>query len=131
MRRKGESGTLQTEVVFADGEYVIRAGDTGTEMYVIQSGQVEVLRPSVGGATTLATLGPGDFFGEMSLLESLPRDADVRAMGTTTLIVINQGDLLVRIRRDPTFAIEMLHKLSARVRALNAALDRSGDEVVG
>ena len=70
----------------------------------------------------LATLERGDFFGEMSLLESLPRDATARAIGQTELLVISAGALLVRMRRDPTFAFEMLHRLSGRVRALNARL---------
>ena len=128
MRRRGDDGLAHTEMAFSDGEYVIRAGDTGTEMYIIQSGRVEVQRPTRDGPLALGMLGPGDFFGEMSLLESLPRDADVRAVGDTVLLVINQGDLLMRIRRDPTFAIEMLHKLSGRIRALNAALEQASQE---
>jgi CRP-like cAMP-binding protein len=58
----------------------------------------------------------------MSLLESLPRDATARAIGETELLVISAGALLVRMRRDPTFAFEMLHRLSGRVRTLNARL---------
>ena len=73
----------------------------------------------------LSELGPGDFFGEMSLLESLPRDADATAMGETHLLVLNAGSLLVRLRRDPTFALEMLHRLSGRVRTLNADLEKA------
>lgn len=123
MARRGRSST-ETEVAFRDGEYVVRTGDAGTEMYIIQSGQVDVLRPALDGTTSVGRLGPGDFFGEMSLLESLPRDADVRSVGDSRLVVISQGDLLMRIRRDPTLAIEMLHTLSGRLRAANAALDR-------
>ena len=74
----------------------------------------------------MSELGPGDFFGEMSLLESLPRDADVTvAIGETRLLVLNAGSLLVRLRRDPTFALEMLHRLSGRVRSLNAELEKA------
>ena len=72
----------------------------------------------------MATLRQGDFFGEMSVLESMPRDADAVALTHTELLVITQGGLLIRLRRDPTFAIEMLHKLSGRVRALNQQVDR-------
>ena len=59
----------------------------------------------------------------MSLLESLPREADATAVTDTELLVITQGGLLVRLRRDPTFAVEMLHKLSGRVRSLNLQVE--------
>jgi CRP-like cAMP-binding protein len=58
----------------------------------------------------------------MSLLESMVRDADARAVGATRLLVIQPGGLLMRIRRDPTFAFEMLHRLSGRLRTQNARL---------
>jgi CRP/FNR family transcriptional regulator, cyclic AMP receptor protein len=70
----------------------------------------------------LAVLEKGDFFGEMSLLEGLPRDASAIAVGTTQVLVMSSGALLVRLRRDPTFAFELLRRLSGRVRALNARL---------
>jgi len=95
-------------------------------MFVIQSGVVEISRGTGADRAVMATLGQGDFFGEMSLLESLPREADAVAVARSELLVITQGGLLVRLRRDPTFAIEMLHKLSGRVRALNA--NASGSE---
>ena len=116
MARRGRGHEAETEITFRDGDYVVRAGDEGSEMYIVQSGAVEVVRP---GAPAIR-LGQGEFFGEMSLLESLPRDADVRAVGETRVVVVSQGDLLMRIRRDPTFALEMLHKMSGRLRAANA-----------
>jgi CRP-like cAMP-binding protein len=112
----------ESEKVVADGEYVMREGDIGADMFVIQSGQVTISKRMAGRDVVLATLGKGEFFGEMSLLESLPRDADARAVGEVRLLVLRPGGLLVRIRRDPTFAIEMLHRLSGRIRTLNAEL---------
>ncbi len=107
------------------GELIVRAGDLGAEMYVIQSGRVRITKQMGGREVVLGDLGPGDFFGEMSLLESLPRDADAVAIGETKLLVLNAGSLLVRLRRDPTFALEMLHRLSGRVRTLNAELEKA------
>ena len=95
-------------------------------MFVIQSGIVEISRGEGQQRTVMATLRQGDFFGEMSVLESMPRDADAVAITRSELLVITQGGLLIRLRRDPTFAVEMLHKLSGRVRALNQMLDRDG-----
>ena len=100
------------------GEVIVQRGDAADEMFVIRSGDVEIRRDD----GVVARLGAGDFFGEMSLLESLPRDADAVALTDVELLVITQGALLVRLRRDPTFAVEMLHRLSGRVRALNAQL---------
>ncbi len=108
-----------------DGERIVRAGDHGGEMYIIKSGRVRISRIMGGRDVTMSELGPGDFFGEMSLLESLPRDADATAVGETRLLVLNAGSLLVRLRRDPTFALEMLHRLSGRVRSLNAELEKA------
>ncbi len=112
----------ELERVYADGELVVREGDVSREMFVIQTGQVVISKKVGERELELAVLGKGDFFGEMSVLESLPRDANARALGETRLLVISAGGLLVRMRRDPTFAFEMLHRLSGRVRTLNARL---------
>jgi len=106
------------------GEAVFRHGDKGSELFVIQSGTVEISRGKGEHRNVLATLRQGAFFGEMSVLESMPRDADAVAVTRTELLVITQGGLLIRLRRDPTFALEMLHQLSGRVRTLNQMLDR-------
>jgi CRP-like cAMP-binding protein len=58
----------------------------------------------------------------MSLLEGLPRSATARAIGKTELVVLLPGSLLVQIRRDPTFAFELLQQMSRRVRDLNDKL---------
>lgn len=116
---------LETERVFADGEYIVKQGDEGSDMFVIRSGGVRISRRVEGQEILLADLERGEFFGEMSLLESLPRDADARALGETRLLVVGTGSLLMRIRRDPSFALEMLHHLSSRIRSLNAQLERA------
>jgi CRP-like cAMP-binding protein len=105
------------------GEVIFRQGDQGADMFVIQSGIIEISRGVDGERVVIGRLGQGDFFGEMSLLESLPRDGDAVAVTRAELLAITQGGLLVRLRRDPTFAIEMLHKLSGRIRALNVRVD--------
>jgi len=111
--------TRELEETYDDGEYIVREGEATRQMYVIQEGQVAITKRVGNADQVLATLGKGDFFGEMSLLESLPRDANARAVGRTRLLIINPGGLLVRIRRDPTFALEMLQRLSGRVRTMN------------
>lgn len=106
----------------ADGERIVTEGEDGREMFIIDSGAVRIVKQAGDDQVVLATLERGDFFGEMSLLESSARDASAVAVGPTRLLVIQPGGLLLRMRRDPTFAFEMLHKLSGRVRQLNARI---------
>jgi CRP-like cAMP-binding protein len=101
------------------GERIVRQGESGSEMFVIQRGQVEIRKHAHGREVLLATLGRGEFFGEMSVLESMPREADAVVVSEDAdLLVIGQGALLMRLRRDPTFALEVMHALSRRVRRM-------------
>jgi CRP-like cAMP-binding protein len=122
MPSRTQSHAKELERTYADGECIVEEGDHTRDMFVIQNGRVRISKRVGEREIELAMLERGDFFGEMSLLESLPRDATARAMGETQLLVISAGALLVRMRRDPTFAFEMLHRLSGRVRVLNARL---------
>ena len=107
---------------FEDGALICREGERNQEMFVIQQGGVRIFKSTIRGELELARLSRGDFFGEMSVLESLPRDASAQALGETRVLVMTAGALLVRLRRDPTFAFELLRRLSGRVRGLNARL---------
>lgn len=112
----------ETEREFGPGEDIVREGDLGSQMYIIQRGRVAVLKTVGEQPVELAELGKGDFFGEMSLLEGLPRSATVRALEPTRVLIIEPGGFLVKIRRDPTLAFELLQQLSGRVRRLNEQL---------
>lgn len=116
------AGSRENIQTFADGECVFRQGDNTQSMYVVQSGEVEVSRHGPGGKVVLAVLKRGDFLGEMSLLESQPRNADAFARGATKLLVIQPGGFLLKIRRDPTFAFELMQALSGRIRRTNEKL---------
>lgn len=108
---------------FADGDLIFMEGDDSREMYVVIEGEVVVSKKAPnGGEIELARLKKGNFVGEMSLLESLPRSATARAVGATRLLVIQPGGFLLKIRRDPTFAFEMLQTLSKRIRMTNDTL---------
>lgn len=117
----GEHGT-ELARTFADAELICREGESSAEMFVIRRGSVRVFKASPRGELELAVLTKGDFFGEMSVLEGLPRDASAQAVGEAEVLVMTAGALLVRLRRDPTFAFELLRRLSGRVRSLNARL---------
>lgn len=132
MRVEGSvAGSRYQEVEeYKDGDLIVREGDASRVMFIIQRGEAVVTKQVGDGEVELATLTRGSFFGEMSLLESLPRSATVRARGDTRVLVISPGGLLLKIRRDPTFALEMLQQMSHRVRRLNESvaefLDESG-----
>lgn len=104
---------------YAIGDTIVREGELSTEMFIIQEGKVAVTKKVGDNDVFLAVLERGDFFGEMSLLESMPRTATVRAVTQTRLVAIRAGELLMKFRRDPTFAFEMLQRMSSRVRQLN------------
>jgi CRP/FNR family cyclic AMP-dependent transcriptional regulator len=119
---KKASNTAEFEREYADRELICREGESSSEMFIIQSGKVRIFKTSKRGQVDLALLEKGNFFGEMSVLEGLPRDATAQAVGNTRVVVMSTGALLVRLRRDPTFAFELLHRLSGRVRSLNSRL---------
>jgi len=111
--------------VYRDGEEIIRQGNTGESMYVVQSGKVEVvLNTADGGEKHLAYLEAGNFFGEMSVFEKEVRSATVRAAGEARVLKIDKKTLLRRIREDPLLAVNLLKTMSHRIRALNTELAR-------
>ncbi len=126
-RREHTRGVLSEEAlgrVYRDGEVIVRQGDSGECMYVVQAGQVEVLHEQDGRQVRLAVQGEGDFFGEMSLIEREVRSATVRALGEARVLTIDQRTFLRRVHEDPSLAYRILQKLSHVVQALS-------DEVTG
>lgn len=112
---------------FKKGDTIIGEGDPGREMFIIQSGSVDVFKGEGEGRIHLATLQRGDFFGEMSILENVRRSATVIAREETSLLVLNAGNFLVKIRKDPTFAFSLMQRMSNRIRVLNEKLSAQKD----
>jgi CRP/FNR family cyclic AMP-dependent transcriptional regulator len=109
-------------VQHADGAWVFREGDQDRDLYIIQEGEVEIIKQTPQGEMVLTTFSKGDFFGDMALLQGGPRFAGARAKGPTRLLVLRPGGILLKIRRDPTFAFEMLQQLSQRIKVSNERL---------
>ena len=108
------------------GTVVFSEGEVGTEMYVIQSGTVEVFKKTArGDEKFLATLEKGDFFGEMSILEDVPRTATARAKTDCELLKINQSTFDEMLRHNGEIAVRMLRKLSRRLRETTKLLEQS------
>jgi CRP-like cAMP-binding protein len=105
-------------IIFAEGE-------PGDEMFVIQSGTVEIVKRIKEGEKHLATLEKGDFFGEMSILEDVARTADARAKSDVELVKINRATFDEMLRNNGEIAVRMLRKLSHRLRETTALLEKS------
>ena len=111
--------------VFKDGELIIREGEYGDCMYVIQSGKVQVTTHRLEGKEVLiAELSEGDFFGEMAVFEKETRSATVKAKGEVSIITVDRKTLLRRIQQDPSLAFRILEKMSARIRRLDSKYSR-------
>jgi CRP-like cAMP-binding protein len=104
---------------YRDGENIIRQGDTGDCMYVIQEGQAEVVLEKNGREVQLARLDAGDCFGEMAIFQREVRSATVRAVGSVRLLTVDKKTFLRRIQEDPALAFRLVETLSHRVRELN------------
>src|ERR1044072_681725 len=104
------------------GTYIFREGDLGTEMFILQEGQVEILKSVNYVDEQLAILDKGDFFGEMSLLEDLPRTASARAVTDRKVIRINGANLDQMVRSKPEIAVRIMRKLSRRLRQTDQML---------
>jgi CRP-like cAMP-binding protein len=107
---------------FADGDYIFREGDLGTEMYIIAEGKVEILNKMTGKEVVIAVLEKGDFFGEMSILEDMPRAASARALSATKLVQINGSTFDQMLRDNPEVAVRVMRKLSRRLRETDELL---------
>jgi len=109
----------ETRIVpYPIGGAVVRQGDEGDSLFVVAEGRVDVsVRAVVGGSEqSLASLGPGDYFGEMSLLTGAPRSATIRASEETRLVVLRKEALRPLLVADPT-VLERLSKTLARRQA--------------
>ena len=104
---------------YKDGELIFEEGDTGRDLYIVQSGEVRISKLIDGKQIELVKFKKGDFFGDMALLQSIPRYASAYAIGETRLLILKPGGFLLKIRRDPTFAFEMLQQLSLRIKVSN------------
>ena len=105
--------------VFQDGEVIFEEGDVGRDLYIVQSGEVRIMKKLKDATIELARFKKGDFFGDMALLQSIPRYAGAVATGETRLLILRPAGFLLKIRRDPTFAFEMLQQMSLRVKVSN------------
>lgn len=112
-------------VTAAPGEVIMREGTPGDRLYIILAGELEVTKNDGGREITLATRMPGEFLGEMSLLEQSPRTASVRAVQQSELLAIGADAFRRLIERRPEAATAMLRTVAGRLRSTEASLVQS------
>lgn len=109
--RELEDLALRSHVLgFADGDVIVPEGEEGLGFYVILTGAVSVIRDG----EPIDTLHAGDFFGEVSLLEGVPRTASVIAVGPTTCVGILRSFFKPLLVRNPRFALQVLDEEARR-----------------
>jgi CRP/FNR family cyclic AMP-dependent transcriptional regulator len=108
---------VAVEVEFPADHVIARQGEIGTGFFVIASGRARVVRDG----EALATLGPGDFFGELSVLDGRPRVAQVVADGPTTCLALASWDLEALLLEDPKISLALLRGLAGRLRDVTEA----------
>ena len=105
---------------FQAGQIIVTQGTPGQAFYLILSGRVEIIRDG----QSLGAFGPGDFFGEMSLLDSAPRSATIKALETTNCLMLSSWDFKALLERYPSIAVKLLEVLSRRLRVADERLGR-------
>lgn len=123
----GEDRRALAEVVdlisLSAEQTLFRAGDPGESLYLVRSGEVELsIQDNVGQKITLDTAGPGDFFGEIALLDEQSRTATAVALADTELIELDRGDLLLLFSKKPDAALHMLAAMGRMTRKADALL---------
>jgi CRP/FNR family cyclic AMP-dependent transcriptional regulator len=113
---------------YRKSQVIFEEGSTGSEMYLIHSGGVLLsVRHDEEQQSPLVVLNPGDFFGEMALVDDSPRSATASAVeDNTELIVIDRGRFLFMVRQQPEFALSLMHTLCQRLRDMDKRLCPEG-----
>ena len=126
-RQRSKLAADTTTRSYPAGATIVRQGDTSMSFYVVLDGRVRVEHEAEGqaGTSVLEELGPGGAFGEMGLIDDMPRAASVIAIEPTECVLLARWDFQNELREDPEIALALLPVLNARIRDLNERLARS------
>lgn len=108
---------------FAAGTVLFREGDTGEEMFILQSGKVKISKKIRGVEKTLATLEKGEFFGEMAILNDKPRSATAETVEDCDMLVIDRKTFETLLRSNVEIAIRFIKRLADRLRETNDQME--------
>jgi CRP/FNR family transcriptional regulator, cyclic AMP receptor protein len=108
---------------FQPGEVLFREGESGEVMFVIQSGAVRITKSVGGHDKSLAVLGPGEFLGEMAILNGKPRTATATVIETTRCLVIEAKTLESMVARNAEIALRLIKKLAKRLDSADTLIE--------
>ncbi len=108
---------------FKKGSLIFSEGDIGDHVYLIQSGKVRVFKLIGGQDKTLAILGPGDFLGEMAIIEKKPRSASAEAVVDSNVLVLDQMTFEELIKGNTEIALRFIKRLVSRLRNTDTLLE--------
>lgn len=115
-------GRAVVERNYKKGETIVKEGEQAVAFFIIASGRVEVTGTRAKKTQKINDLGPGQVFGEMALLDGMPRAATVKATEDTTCLVLSRWDFVAELRTNPHIAVGMLPILSRRLREADEKL---------
>jgi CRP/FNR family transcriptional regulator, cyclic AMP receptor protein len=111
---------------YCKGEVVFQQGDEGDALYGVAWGRIRISARGAGGREVfLNIMEPGDTFGEIAVMDGLPRTAAATALDATTLIVISRHDFMSLLEREPRFAIHLVKLLCERLRWTSELVEES------
>jgi len=117
--------SMAVESRVSAGHVIVHQGELGTKLFMIAKGEVRVLRQGRHGDVEVARMRDGDFFGEMCILEHLPRSASVQAVTETNLVLLSYAAFEILFEKMP---LEHHRVLSNMARSLSARLRELGDD---
>jgi CRP-like cAMP-binding protein len=104
--------------VYPDNTMIFSEGEDGSELFIIQSGNVKITKIVNDNEVLLATLSPGDIFGEMALLNNEPRSASAIAGGETKMMAVNKNNFVKMVQKEPKMTTRLTTLLAERIWAL-------------
>jgi CRP-like cAMP-binding protein len=116
----GRVAALAEQASYNAGRVIVKKGDPGRAFYVIVEGRAKVVKGRIVTARGEAELGPGDFFGELALLDGEPRAATVIAASPLTTIRIERSAFRRMLRDEPGIALKLLEGMARRTRTILA-----------
>ncbi|MCX6079525.1 MAG: DUF1003 domain-containing protein [Chloroflexi bacterium] len=126
-----EIRAIMDELKFKPGQTIVREGETGNLFYIITEGEVQVtIRDIDGKEIVLHDLGPGGFFGELSMLTNEPRSARVFAVSNVTVLALERDEFFTFLQKRPSAAIDVLVELGGRLHDMDAILRHSASRNV-
>ena len=105
---------------YATGEVIFEEGSTGRELFVVLDGKVDIAKGDGASRTVIVSLGKGEFFGEMAVIDGSSRSATAIAAAPNTKVMrINHARFVYLVSQQPAFALMIMDALSRRLRASN------------